>query len=325
MVFEYSDHDLTGVLHHPSIHLSPAHLKSLMQQFLLGLAFIHRRGVLHRDLKGSNILLSKYGELKIADFGLARFYAPGRGNDYTNRVITQWYKPPELLFGATVYGAEVDMWSAGCALRLPPTPGWAPDADSHARRCIFLELFARRPVFQGQDEIHQLDVIFKTTGTPSPETWPGLQDLPWYELVKPKTVLASQLRESFQKCVVPAPFFDFPSVRIVLIESPQQVVEPRRPRRCRAPLVDGPRAASDRGRGARDGVFSRRPTATDARRVRSLLLPPDPPFSPTPFRSTPGLTHPLAQIGGRQGRVARVREQARSQAAAGGGRVEHLV
>mgnify|MGYP001558889819 FL=1 len=126
MVFEYSDHDLTGVLHHPSIHLSPAHLKSLMQQFLDGLAFIHQRGVLHRDLKGSNILLSKHGELKIADFGLARFYAPGRGNDYTNRVITQWYKPPELLFGATVYGSEVDMWSAGCVLF--PSPAARPEA-----------------------------------------------------------------------------------------------------------------------------------------------------------------------------------------------------
>lgn len=116
MVLEYVDHDLTGVLQHPTITFTPAHLKSLMQQFLEGLGFIHRRGVLHRDLKGSNILLSKRGELKIADFGLARFYQRGRQNDYTNRVITQWYKPPELLFGATVYDERVDMWSAGCVL-----------------------------------------------------------------------------------------------------------------------------------------------------------------------------------------------------------------
>ncbi|GAA5943965.1 hypothetical protein JCM1841_004932 [Sporobolomyces salmonicolor] len=183
MVFEYMDHDLTGVLHHPSISFTPAHLKSLMKQLLEGLGFIHRRGVLHRDLKGSNILLSKSGELKIADFGLARFFARGRNNDYTNRVITQWYKPPELLFGATVYGEAVDMWSAGC---------------------IFLELFARRPVFQGQDEIHQLEVIFKITGTPSVETWPGVQDLPWYELVKPTAVLPSQLRPIFSKWLTPA-------------------------------------------------------------------------------------------------------------------------
>ncbi|GAA5825334.1 hypothetical protein JCM11251_006940 [Rhodosporidiobolus azoricus] len=183
MVMEYLDHDLTGILHHPSINFTPAHLKSLMQQFLRGLGFIHRRGVLHRDLKGSNILLSRNGELKIADFGLARFFQRGRNNDYTNRVITQWYKPPELLFGATIYGEAVDMWSAGC---------------------IFLELFARRPVFQGQDEIHQLEVIFKLTGTPSIENWPGLYDLPWYELVKPKEVLPSRLRETFSKWLTPA-------------------------------------------------------------------------------------------------------------------------
>ncbi|GAA6015295.1 hypothetical protein JCM11491_001002 [Sporobolomyces phaffii] len=183
MVMEYMDHDLTGILHHPNVSFSPAHLKSLMKQFLEGLGFIHRRGVLHRDLKGSNILLSRSGELKIADFGLARFFARGRNNDYTNRVITQWYKPPELLFGATVYGEEVDMWSAGC---------------------IFLELFARRPVFQGQDEIHQLEVIFKVTGTPTLENWPGAHELPWYELVKPKMPLASQLRSVFSKWITPA-------------------------------------------------------------------------------------------------------------------------
>jgi CTD kinase subunit alpha len=68
-------------------------------------------------------------------------------------------------------------------------------------RCIFLELFARRPVFQGQDEIHQLDVIFKTTGTPSVATWPTLRNLPWYELVKPKLVVESKLREVYSKYV----------------------------------------------------------------------------------------------------------------------------
>ena len=113
MVFEYMDYDLTGVLRHPQIKFSHSHLKSLMGQLLRGLSHIHHRGILHRDLKGSNILLNREGELKIGDFGLARFYAKGRRNDYTNRVITQWYKPPELLYGATVYGPEVDMWSAG--------------------------------------------------------------------------------------------------------------------------------------------------------------------------------------------------------------------
>jgi serine/threonine protein kinase len=113
MVFEYMDHDLTGVLSQTQISLSDAHLKSLCLQMLGGLAYLHQKGVIHRDIKGSNILINNRGELKLADFGLARFYQKRRRSDYTNRVITLWYRPPELLFGATVYGPEVDMWSAG--------------------------------------------------------------------------------------------------------------------------------------------------------------------------------------------------------------------
>lgn len=113
MVFEYMDHDLTGVLSQTQFSFTPAHLKSLCRQMLAGLAYLHHKGVIHRDIKGSNILINNRGELKLADFGLARFYQKRRRSDYTNRVITLWYRPPELLLGTTVYGAEVDMWSAG--------------------------------------------------------------------------------------------------------------------------------------------------------------------------------------------------------------------
>jgi CTD kinase subunit alpha len=114
MVFEYMDHDLTGILSQTQFKFTDAHLKSLCHQMLGGLAYLHHKGVIHRDIKGSNILLNNRGELKLADFGLARFYHKRRRSDYTNRVITLWYRPPELLYGATIYGAEVDMWSAGC-------------------------------------------------------------------------------------------------------------------------------------------------------------------------------------------------------------------
>jgi CTD kinase subunit alpha len=110
------DHDLTGVLSQSQFTFSDAHLKSLCHQMLAGLAYLHHKGVIHRDIKGSNILINRRGELKLADFGLARFYQKRRRADYTNRVITLWYRPPELLFGATVYGPEVDMWSAGYLL-----------------------------------------------------------------------------------------------------------------------------------------------------------------------------------------------------------------
>ncbi|KAI9063242.1 Pkinase-domain-containing protein [Trametes sanguinea] len=183
MVFEYMDHDLTGVLSQTQFEFTEAHLKSFCRQMLAGLAYLHHKGVIHRDIKGSNILVNNRGELKLADFGLARFYQKRRKSDYTNRVITQWYRPPELLLGATVYGPEVDMWSAGC---------------------IMLELFTKKPVFQGADEIHQVHVIHKIMGTPTVEEWPGMASLPWYELLRPAEAIPNRFRELFKKWLTPA-------------------------------------------------------------------------------------------------------------------------
>ncbi|KAF5369926.1 hypothetical protein D9758_001012 [Tetrapyrgos nigripes] len=183
MVFEYMDHDLTGILSQTQFSFTDAHLKSLCLQMLAGLAYLHHKGVIHRDIKGSNILVNNRGELKLADFGLARFYQKRRRSDYTNRVITLWYRPPELLFGATIYGPEVDMWSAGC---------------------IMLELFTKKPVFQGNDEISQLDVIYRIIGTPTHERWSDAASMPWYELVKPKDHVPNHFRELFKKWMSPA-------------------------------------------------------------------------------------------------------------------------
>ncbi|KAK8853073.1 hypothetical protein IAR55_003774 [Kwoniella newhampshirensis] len=183
MVLEYMDHDLTGLLAHPTLQLSPANIKSLNYQMLSGLAYLHDRGILHRDMKGSNILLNSSGELKLADFGLARMYSKRHRDDYTNRVITLWYRSPELLLGETVYGPEVDMWSAGC---------------------IMLELSTSKPIFQGSDEIHQLEVIYSIMGTPREEEWPEVKELPWYDLVKPKEKVESKFRGSFAKRLSPS-------------------------------------------------------------------------------------------------------------------------
>ncbi|RPB03488.1 Pkinase-domain-containing protein [Choiromyces venosus 120613-1] len=165
MVFEYMDHDLTGILNHPTFRLEPCHIKHLAKQFFEGLEYLHHRGVLHRDIKGSNILLNNDGQLKIADFGLARFYtkASKKQLDYTNRIITLWYRPPEILLGATAYGPAVDIWSAAC---------------------VFVELFTRQPVFTGKTEIDQLDTIYNVMGTPSEKIWPGLKEMPWYGLLR---------------------------------------------------------------------------------------------------------------------------------------------
>ncbi|KAL5594755.1 hypothetical protein BROUX41_001669 [Berkeleyomyces rouxiae] len=168
MVFEYLSHDLTGILNHPSFKLDKAQKKNMSKQMFEGLEYLHARGVLHRDIKAANILVSKDGVLKLADFGLARFYAKRHRLDYTNRVITIWYRPPELLLGETKYSAMVDVWSAAC---------------------VMVEIFCRQPIFPGDGtESNQLERIFSVMGTPTKENWPGITKLPWFQLLRPNVL-----------------------------------------------------------------------------------------------------------------------------------------
>eukprot|EP01090_Pellita_catalonica_P019383 TRINITY_DN6577_c0_g1_i2.p1 TRINITY_DN6577_c0_g1~~TRINITY_DN6577_c0_g1_i2.p1 ORF type:complete len:541 (-),score=52.84 TRINITY_DN6577_c0_g1_i2:212-1834(-) len=178
MVFEYMEHDLTGLMESARVDwFSEGQIKCYLKQLLKGLAFCHKKNVLHRDLKGSNLLINNKGEVKLADFGLARYYSNSKEMDYTNRVITLWYRPPELLLGSTVYGPAIDMWSVGCILG---------------------ELLLKKPMFQGKQELEQLDLIFKMCGTPNERTWPGFCNLPLYKVAKPKRVYPSRLRDSFK-------------------------------------------------------------------------------------------------------------------------------
>ena len=91
-------------------------VKCYMQQLLSGIQHCHEKGILHRDLKGSNLLIDKKGALKIADFGLANIIDPKPKKPLTSRVVTLWYRAPELLLGSTDYGVGVDLWSVGCLL-----------------------------------------------------------------------------------------------------------------------------------------------------------------------------------------------------------------
>ncbi|KAF1446096.1 CDK5 kinase, partial [Pygoscelis papua] len=157
--------------------------QSFMYQLLKGLAFCHSRNVLHRDLKPQNLLINRNGELKLADFGLARaFGIPVRC--YSAEVVTLWYRPPDVLFGAKLYSTSIDMWSAGCIFAGSATGGcrgwgcrgWGRGAHSLSS----LELAnAGRPLFPGNDVDDQLKRIFRYPS--GAEQWPAMAKLPDYK------------------------------------------------------------------------------------------------------------------------------------------------
>ncbi|KAJ0245171.1 Protein kinase superfamily protein [Hirschfeldia incana] len=150
LVFDYMDHDLLGLSSLPGIKFTEPQVKCYMRQLLSGLEHCHSRGVLHRDIKGSNLLIDSNGVLKIADFGLATFFDTAKSDPLTSHVVTLWYRPPELLLGASRYGVGVDLWSTGCILG---------------------ELYAGKPILPGKTEVEQLHKIFKLCGSPSESYW----------------------------------------------------------------------------------------------------------------------------------------------------------
>ncbi|KAL0651107.1 hypothetical protein Bca4012_093798 [Brassica carinata] len=187
LIFEYMEHDLAGLASTPGVKFSEAQIKCYMKQLLHGLEHCHSRGVLHRDIKGSNLLLDHNNNLKIGDFGLANFYGDHQKQPLTSRVVTLWYRPPELLFGSTDYGVAVDMWSTGC---------------------ILAELFNGKAIMPGRTEVEQLHKIFKLCGSPSEEYWKGSK-LPHATVFKPQ--------QPYKRCVAET-FKSLPSSALALVE-----------------------------------------------------------------------------------------------------------
>ena len=154
LVFEYMEKDLK--MHMESVNMDAPMIKSFTMQLLKGLEFCHVNRVMHRDLKPQNILIDSNGNLKIADFGLARVFSlPER--KYTNEITTLWYRAPEIMLGTPYYTTSVDIWAAGA---------------------IFAEMINKgRPLFPGDSEFDQLLRIFRVLGTPTEETWQGVMML----------------------------------------------------------------------------------------------------------------------------------------------------
>ncbi|XP_035388003.1 cyclin-dependent kinase 10 isoform X2 [Electrophorus electricus] len=131
-------------------------VKCIVLQLLRGLAYLHHNFILHRDLKVSNLLMTDKGCVKIADFGLARVYGVPQ-QPMTPKVVTLWYRAPELLLGTKTQTTALDMWAVGCVLA---------------------ELLAHKPLLPGSSEVQQLDLIVQLLGTPNDNIWPGFSRLP---------------------------------------------------------------------------------------------------------------------------------------------------
>lgn len=170
LVLEFVEHDLKTLLADMVRPFQPSEVKSLMQQLLAGVGYLHDHWILHRDIKTSNLLLSNRGHLKIADFGISRYVGDPlpQGHHLTSLVVTLWYRAPELLLGATRYGREIDFWSVGC---------------------VFAELAAvvqpsGGPLLPGKNEADQLALTFALCGIPTERSWPGFRRLPNARLLK---------------------------------------------------------------------------------------------------------------------------------------------
>jgi len=153
ITMELMDSDLHQIIQSKQ-SLSEPHHQCLMKQLLLGVQAMHKLGVLHRDLKPGNLLVTRDCQLRITDFGLARAWdrstpdakesAVGAMTEY---VVTRWYRCPELLLAPHIpYDGAIDLWSVGC---------------------IFGELLNRRPLFPGKSYVHQVQVILDVLGTPT--------------------------------------------------------------------------------------------------------------------------------------------------------------
>lgn len=153
LVFEYLDRDLKQYMDECENVLNLYNVKLFLFQLLRGLAYCHRRRILHRDLKPQNLLINDKGELKLGDFGLARAKSVPT-NTYSNEVVTLWYRPPDVLLGSRHYSTQIDMWGVGC---------------------IFFEMVNGRPLFPGSSVEDQLRLIFSVLGTPSKDCWPHLE------------------------------------------------------------------------------------------------------------------------------------------------------
>ncbi|XP_068649768.1 cyclin-dependent kinase F-4-like [Aristolochia californica] len=151
-VFEYMECNLYQLIKDRGRLFSEAEVRNWCFQVFQALAYMHQRGYFHRDLKPENLLVTR-DVIKVADFGLAREVTSEP--PYTEYVSTRWYRAPEVLLQASIYGSAVDMWAMGA---------------------IMSELFTLRPLFPGSNEADEIYKICSVIGSPDQNSWAeGLQ------------------------------------------------------------------------------------------------------------------------------------------------------
>ena len=149
LVFEYMKQDLLELMKSKEPgHLEESEIKDIIYQTLLGLAYMHKYGYFHRDMKPENLLINDK-IVKIADFGLAREIRSIP--PYTEYVSTRYYRAPECILKSSNYNSPIDIWAVGC---------------------IMAEMYLHpKPLFYGQNEKEVLNKICSILGTPTHDTW----------------------------------------------------------------------------------------------------------------------------------------------------------
>ncbi|KAF1404488.1 Serine/threonine-protein kinase MAK, partial [Spheniscus humboldti] len=148
-VFEYMKENLYQLMKDRHKLFPESVIRNMMYQILQGLAFIHKHGFFHRDMKPENLLCIGPELVKIADFGLARELRSQP--PYTDYVSTRWYRAPEVLLRSSIYSSPIDMWAVGS---------------------IMAELYTLRPLFPGTSEVDEIFKICQVLGTPKKSDWP---------------------------------------------------------------------------------------------------------------------------------------------------------
>ena len=138
LVFEFVQHDLHKILVESKelTVFNILQLKYILRQILEGCAYLHKKEIIHRDIKAANILINNQGIVKLADFGLAREVR--RQEPLTTRLVTRWYRAPEISLQEKYYSFQSDVWSVGC---------------------VFAEMVAREPLFNSRTDHEHFAVI----------------------------------------------------------------------------------------------------------------------------------------------------------------------